>query len=135
LTVERAHPVLYFDDKIVVTLGQGLEAEAESESLRTALGEELHGRDAGGLVIDVSAVTILDSHLTRVVRDLALMAKLMGVRTAVCGLRPAIAITLVEMGLELPGVHTALSLDHAVRWLSSPPRRRPAERGRDDGSR
>src|SRR5262249_45492453 len=60
---------------------------------------------------------LLDSFMTRALRDLALVAKLMGVRTVVAGAGPEIAITLVEMGLEIPGVETALNLERALEYL------------------
>jgi rsbT antagonist protein RsbS len=70
-----------------------------------------------GLAIDLSAVRELDSYLTRAIRDVAMLARLMGVATVVCGIRPAVAITLVDMGLELPGVQTAMNLERAVELL------------------
>jgi rsbT antagonist protein RsbS len=70
-----------------------------------------------GLVIDVSGVETLDSYLTKNLRDLTLTARLMGVSAVVSGLRPAVAITLIEMGLEIPGVRTTLNLERALEAL------------------
>jgi len=62
------------------------------------------------------------------------MARLMGVETVVCGLRPAVAMTLVEMGMELPGVRTALNLDRALALLDAlQPKGLPAELAGDEG--
>jgi rsbT antagonist protein RsbS len=59
----------------------------------------------------------MDSFVTRAVRDLAVIARLMGVTTVVCGLSPEIAITLIDMGLELPGVMTELNMERALEAL------------------
>ena len=71
-----------------------------------------------GIVIDVSGMDMMDSFMTRTIRDLALTARLMGVHTMVSGLRPAIALTLVEMGLEISGIQTTLNLERALEALS-----------------
>jgi rsbT antagonist protein RsbS len=94
--------------------------------LGDAVITQLHGdvtvrieRDAPkGLVIDVSGMEMMDSFMTRTIRDLALTAKLMGVHTVVSGLKPAIAMTLVDMGLEIPGIQTTLNLERAIEALS-----------------
>ncbi len=70
-----------------------------------------------GLIIDVSAVDVMDSYVTRVVRDLALTARLMGVDTVVSGMQANVAITIIEMGLEIPGVATTLNLEQALEHL------------------
>jgi rsbT antagonist protein RsbS len=70
-----------------------------------------------GLVIDVSGVDIMDSYITRTIRDIALIARLMGVRTVLSGMAPMIAMTLVEMGMELEGVATELNLELALERL------------------
>jgi rsbT antagonist protein RsbS len=67
-----------------------------------------------GLVIDVAGIEIMDSFISRSICDLALIARLMGVPTVLCGIRPAVAITLSEMGIDLRGVPSALDVDDAV---------------------
>jgi rsbT antagonist protein RsbS len=69
---------------------------------------------ASGLVIDVAGIETMDSFISRSICDLALIAKLMGVPTVLCGIRPAVAITLSEMGIDLRGVPSALNVDDAV---------------------
>jgi rsbT antagonist protein RsbS len=81
------------------------------------VGATLVQRSPRGLVLDLAAVDLMDSYITRCVRDLAVSARLMGVPTVVCGVRPVVADTLVEMGLELGDVLTALNLDSALRIL------------------
>jgi rsbT antagonist protein RsbS len=72
---------------------------------------------ASGLVIDVAGIETMDSFISRSICDLALIARLMGVQTVLCGIRPAVAVTLAEMGIDLRGVPSALDLDDAVALL------------------
>ena len=67
-----------------------------------------------GLVIDVAGIEVMDSFISRSICDLALIARLMGVPTVLCGIRPAVAMTLSEMGIDLRGVPSALDVDDAV---------------------
>jgi rsbT antagonist protein RsbS len=92
--------------------------------LRGAVGSMLEARVLCGLVIDLAAVDAMDSYITRCIRGLAVSARLMGVPTIVCGVQPAVADTLVEMGLNLGDVPTAVSLDGALRLLRAPLRQR-----------
>jgi rsbT antagonist protein RsbS len=85
--------------------------------LRADVGEALRSRAVRGVVLDVSAVDTLDSYLTRCIRDIAIAAQLMGAPTVVCGLRPDVAATMVDMGMTLERVRTALSMDHALALL------------------
>lgn len=98
---------------------------AMSDALVRQLGEHLTQRvEAGGvtgLVIDISGIDILDSYISRSIHDIASSAKLMGVRTVMCGLAPSIALTLVEMGMEFEGVETALHLETAMELLATDP--------------
>jgi rsbT antagonist protein RsbS len=85
--------------------------------LKDDVSNEIEARAPWGLVIDVSGVDIMDSYITRTIRDIALIARLMGVRTVLSGMAPMIAMTLVEMGMELAGVATELNLELALERL------------------
>lgn len=131
---ERPIPIIrLFGNLIVpiqVTLSDALVARLVSDV--TGLIER---QPVTGLIIDVSGVDLMDSHISRGIRDLAMMARLMGVDTVMCGLRPDVVTTLVEMGLDIPGVLSALNLERALELLllrtvaSEAPERRPAEQG------
>jgi rsbT antagonist protein RsbS len=78
---------------------------------------EIERTRVSGLILDLSGIDILDSHLTSRLRTLAVAARLMGVDTVVCGMRPAVVMTIVEMGLQLVGVGRALDLEQALEML------------------
>jgi len=78
---------------------------------------------AKGLVLDISAIDIVDSFLVRVIGEIATSASVMGTRVAVVGLRPEVAMTLVEMGINLKGVHTALNLEKGLELIRRTARR------------
>jgi rsbT antagonist protein RsbS len=108
----------------IVRLRQCLLASIQvdlSDALVAALKDDIAATvlrtGATGLVIDVSGVELMDSYIARAVRDIGLMVALMGVRSAICGISPGIALTLVEMGMDLKGVRCELDLDSAVAWL------------------
>jgi len=111
-------PIVRLQGKLIVSIQTAL-SDTVVDRLQQDVATACERGDARGLVVDVSGVDILDSYITRSLRDLAVMARLMGVETVVCGLRPAVAMTLVEMGMELPGVRTALNLDRALSLLDS----------------
>jgi rsbT antagonist protein RsbS len=109
-------PIIRLYDTLIVPV------RAVSDEGITALREEVTARIASdgarGLVLDVSGLSYMDSFVTRVVRDLALIARLMGVRTVLSGVAPEVAITIIEMGLELQGVETSLNLERALEHLA-----------------
>ena len=72
---------------------------------------------ARGLVIDITALDMVDSYLARVLNDTANIAQLLGAKAVLCGMQPLVALALVEMGRELIGVDTALHLDQAMTTL------------------
>ncbi|UQA63275.1 STAS domain-containing protein [Polyangium aurulentum] len=111
-------PIVRLSGKLIVSIQTAL-SDTVVDRLQQDVAAACERGDARGLVVDVSGVDVLDSYITRSLRDLAVMARLMGVETVVCGLRPAVAMTLVEMGMELPGVRTALNLDRALALLDS----------------
>ncbi|MDC3379537.1 STAS domain-containing protein [Planctomycetota bacterium] len=121
-------PVITLAGNLIVSIQVDLTDES-LERLKEAVGDEIERRAPGGLVIDVSGLAVMDSYITRGLCDLAGIARLMGVRTLLCGLRPQVAITLVEMGIELEGIQTALSLDAALLRLHD---LRMAEEDSDD---
>jgi len=73
--------------------------------------------EAKGVVIDITAMDVLDSFMSRVINDTARMAGTLGAEVVLCGMQPTVALTLVEMGRELIDVETALNLDQGFEKL------------------
>ena len=111
-------PVLRIGDVLLVSVQVELQDE-----LVLALQEDLANRisDTGarGVVIDISGLEVVDSFVGRMISTMASVSRVLDARTVVVGMRPAVAITLVEMGLTLEGVDTALDLDLGLRLLDS----------------
>lgn len=93
---------------------QGELTDTHAEQLRHDVLEEIHQAGSEGLVLDVTGLWMMDSHLCAVLTRLAQAAALMGTRTVVCGISAEIAMTIQSMGLELRGVRTALTLEEAL---------------------
>jgi len=74
---------------------------------------------AQGILIDISAVSIVDSFMGRIIGNIGVMSKLLDAETVVVGMQPAVAITLVELGLPLKGVYTALNVEKGMELLRS----------------
>ncbi|MEV5440832.1 STAS domain-containing protein [Streptomyces sp. NPDC052682] len=109
-------PVLRLGDVLLVTL-QGDLHDGTAQQLQQDLTETISRTGVRGVLIDISGVEIVDSFLGRVLAEIAAQAKLLAARTVLSGMRPAVAITLVELGLTLPGLHTALSTEAALEFL------------------
>jgi rsbT antagonist protein RsbS len=109
-------PIIELYSNLVVPIQGAIDDDAMAR-LQEDVTQRIQSDGARGLVIDVSGIEFLDSFMTKNLRDLALTARLMGVSAIVSGLRPAVAITLVEMGLEIPGVKTTLNLERALEAL------------------
>lgn len=87
--------------------------------LQERILSELERTDARGVLIDISMLEMVDSFIGRMLSDIAAMARIMDARTVVVGMQPAVAITLVELGLELKGVDTVLNVDEGFKLLRS----------------
>jgi rsbT antagonist protein RsbS len=92
------------DDQTVVQLQERILLELEKACAR-------------GVLIDISLLEMIDSFIGRMLSDIAAMARVMDARTIVVGMQPAVAITLVELGLELRGVETVLNVDEGIKLL------------------
>lgn len=90
-----------------------------AENLESDLVSMVKKTDARGVLIDVSSVSIIDSFMGRILGNIATMSKIMDADTVVVGMQPAVAITLVELGLPLKGVHTALNVEKGMELLRS----------------
>ncbi|MFJ1735166.1 STAS domain-containing protein [Streptomyces sp. NPDC088254] len=111
-------PVLRLGDVLLVTL-QGDLHDSTAEQLQHDIVEAIARSRVTGVVIDISGVEIVDSFLGRVLAEIGANARLLAAQTVVAGMRPAVAITLVELGLTLPGLRTALSTEAALALLGS----------------
>jgi len=93
------------------------------DRLALALQDDLTDRivkdGAKGVLIDISALEIVDSFIGRMLSNIAAMSRMLDAKTVVVGMRPAVAITLVELGLSLPGVQTALNVEQGMAYLNS----------------
>jgi rsbT antagonist protein RsbS len=121
MNVGNAGAMMTVEGTLLVQLNPAL-TDSAVRQLRAAVGATLEAQTPRGLVLDLASVDAMDSYITRCIRDLAVSARLMGVPTIVCGVQPAVADTLVEMGMSLGDVLTALNLDGALRLLRSPRR-------------
>ncbi|MFE0511047.1 STAS domain-containing protein [Streptomyces sp. NPDC058964] len=109
-------PVLALGDVLLVSLHGELH-DSVAEQLQHDIAHRVARSESTGVVIDVSGVEIVDSFLGRVIAEIAAGARLLAARTVLCGMRPAVAITLVELGLTLPGLVTALDVERALELL------------------
>ena len=88
-------------------------------TLQDDLTAKIYATGAKGVLIDISALEIVDSFMGRMIANTSAMARILDARTIVVGMRPAVAITLVELGLELPGIQTALDVERGMELLKA----------------
>jgi rsbT antagonist protein RsbS len=86
-------------------------------TLQDDLTSQIQRTGARGVLIDITALDVVDSFIGRMISNLSRMSRILDARTVVVGMRPAVAITLVELGLSLEGVETALDVDRGMKLL------------------
>lgn len=109
-------PILRMGPFLLVTIQVDL-YDRLAENLEVDLIQMVSKTNAQGVLIDISAVSIVDSFMGRIIGNIATMSKIMDAETVVVGMQPAVAITLVELGLPLKGVHTALNVERGMELL------------------
>jgi rsbT antagonist protein RsbS len=111
-------PILRMGEFLLVTIQVDMHDKL-ALSLQDDLTSEIQRREAKGVLIDISALEMVDSFIGRMISNISSMARILDARTVVVGMRPAVAITLVELGLSLTGVDTALDVERGMRLLRS----------------
>jgi len=109
-------PVLKMGHFLLVTIQVDL-YDRLALSLENDLITMVNQTEAKGVLIDISAVSIVDSFMGRILGNIASMSRIMDAETVVVGMQPAVAITLVELGLTLSGVYTALNVEKGMELL------------------
>lgn len=109
-------PILRMGKFLLVTIQVDMH-DRLAMTLQDDLTGRLHQTGARGVLIDISTVDIVDSFMGRMLADLSSMAKIMDAEIVVVGMQPAVAITLVELGLSLPGIRTALDVERGMALL------------------
>ena len=120
-------PILKQRDVLIATMQPAL-SDRTLIQLRDDLADLVGRSRARSVIIDVTALDVLDSFATRTIRGIAFMARLRGAQTVVVGIQPEVALAMVELGLTLEGVATALDLDEGLALL-----RQEAPRGSRHG--
>jgi rsbT antagonist protein RsbS len=121
-------PILRMGEFLLVTIQVDMHdrlAMALQDDLTTRIAET----QARGVLIDISSLDMVDSFIGRMIGNIAGMSRVLDAKTVVVGMRPAVAITLVELGLSLPGVHTALDVERGMEFLQL----QTGQRAREDG--
>ena len=109
-------PILKLGHVLIVPIQVDMDDQTVLQ-LQERILNELEKTNARGILIDISLLEMVDSFIGRMLSDIAAMARIMDARTVVVGMQPAVAITLVELGLELNGVDTVLNVDEGFNLL------------------
>jgi rsbT antagonist protein RsbS len=122
-------PIMRIGDCLLVTIQVDMH-DRMAMALQDDLAQKIVATRARGVMIDISALEIVDSFIGRMLNNIAAISRVLDAVTVVVGMQPAVAITLVELGLTLTGVRTALDVDRGLAVV-----RRAIDRGVDDFAR
>ena len=109
-------PILKMGDFLLVTIQVDMHDQL-ALTLQEDLTDRISHTSARGVLIDISSLEVVDSFIGRMLANIAGMARVLDAVTVVVGMQPAVAITLVELGLSLPGVRTALNVERGMDLL------------------
>ncbi|MEN3794202.1 STAS domain-containing protein [Fulvimarina sp. MAC3] len=111
-------PMITVSGCVIVAIRDDLD-DQDIVTLQDQLVEEVSRKSAHGVIIDISSLEIVDTFAGRMLGAMAQMAGIMNARTIIVGMRPAVAMTLVELGMTLEGVETALNADKAIAMIKA----------------
>jgi|SRR5262245_6054118 len=109
-------PIVRVGDTLIVSVQESM-GDQDALTLQAELSAAIERTDAAGVLLDMSVLEVIDSFLARLLGEIAVGARLLGAQTVVVGVQPPVAITLVELGIELKGVHTALDVERGMALL------------------
>ena len=109
-------PILRMGEFLLVTIQVDMHDQL-ALTLQEDLTQAIEKRGAKGVLIDISSLEMVDSFMGRMISDISAMANILDAKTVVVGIQPAVAITLVELGLSLTGVATALNVERGMQKL------------------
>jgi len=109
-------PILKMGSFLLVTIQVDMH-DRVAMTLQDELTAQIVSQKAHAVLLDISAVDMVDSFIGRMIGNIAAMSRVLDAETVVVGMRPAVAITLVELGMALPGVRTALNVDAGMTLL------------------
>lgn len=112
-----AVPILKQSHYLIATIQSALD-DSDLLQLRDALVDKVGKLRSKGVIVDVTAMDVVDSFATRTIRDLAYMIKLRGAETVIVGMQPEVAFAMVQLGITLEDVATALDLEEGLEYLN-----------------
>lgn len=122
-------PILKQGPYLIASVQSALN-DADLRFLRDNLVERVGKMRARGVIVDVTALDVMDSYASRTLRDIAHMTRLRGAETVIVGIQPEVAFAMVQLGLMLEGVATALDLEEGLEFLTRKARANEQEAGR-----
>jgi rsbT antagonist protein RsbS len=119
-------PILQMGEFLLVTIQIDMHDQL-ALTLQEDLTTKIEKTGAHGVLIDISGLEMVDSFIGRMIANISGMARILDAHTVIVGMQPAVAITLVELGLSLPGVKTALNVERGMRYLRNLSERKEAD--------